>query len=121
ETVAHGGGAIHHVRGGETLWRIGRTYSVPLEVLLRENSLADASQLSAGTELWIPGAARELPVPPPDVPAPAARIGSTRRHLPSTIPRAGGRPLDAAAHGEPLAWPAPGVLISGFGDRDRDH
>jgi len=29
--------------------------------------------------------------------------------------------LDPAALGEPLAWPAPGVLISGFGERERDH
>jgi lipoprotein NlpD len=121
EKVASKGGAVHHVRAGETLWRIGRTYGVELPVLLRENQLADPTQLSAGSELWIPGADRELPVPPPDVPPPAARIASTRRHLPSTIPRAGGRPLDPAARGEPLLWPAPGVLISGFGERDRDE
>ena len=119
--AARPGGAVHHVRAGETLWRIGRTYGVPLEVLLRENNLGDASQLAAGSELWIPGAERELPVPPPDAPAAAARIASTRRHLPSTIPHAGGRPLDPAARGQPLLWPAPGVLISGFGERDRDH
>ena len=29
-------GAIHHVRGGETLWRIARTYDVPIESILRE-------------------------------------------------------------------------------------
>ena len=110
---------MHHVRAGETLWRISRTYQVPIEVLLRTNALDDPAQLSAGTALWIPGADRELPVPPAE-PAPAARVAPPRRHSPSTIPRAGGRPLDPAAHGEALAWPAPGVLISGFGTRDRD-
>jgi len=115
------GGAIHHVRAGETLWRIGRTYSVPLEVLLRENALEDPTQLAAGTQLWIPGAERELSVSPAQTGSAVARMSTTRRHSPSTIPRAGGRPLDPAARGEPLAWPAPCVLISGFGERDRDH
>jgi lipoprotein NlpD len=115
------GGAVHHVAPGQTLWRIAKTYGVPLEVLLRANGLTDPTQIAAGTELFVPGATRELPVPPPDAPATtAARIGPMRRHSPSTIPRAGGLPLDPAARGEPLAWPAAGVLISGFGERDRD-
>ena len=112
---------MHHVRPGETLWRIGRTYGVPLEILLRANALEDPAELPAGAELWIPGAARELEVPPADAPAAAARVGGSRRRSPSTIARAGGRPLDPAARGEPLAWPASGVLISGFGERERDH
>jgi len=87
------GRGIHHVRAGETLWRIGRTYSVPLEVLLRENALEDPTQLAAGTQLWIPGAERELSVPPAETgSAAAARMSATRRHSPSMIPRAGGRP-----------------------------
>ncbi len=121
QQVAQHGGAVHHVRAGETLWRIGRTYGVPLDVLLRANALANPAELTAGTELFIPGATRELPVPPPDVPPAAGRLSSIRRHSPSTIPRAGVRPLDPAARGEPLAWPAPGVLISGFGERERDR
>jgi murein DD-endopeptidase MepM/ murein hydrolase activator NlpD len=111
---------VHHVHAGETLWRISRTYQVPLEVLLRDNALADPTQLSAGSTLFISGASRELPVPPVDAVA-AARTAAPRRRLPSSIPRAGGRPLDPAARGEPLAWPADGVLISGFGQRERDE
>jgi lipoprotein NlpD len=120
ERVAQSGGVVHHVHAGETLWRISKTYQVPLEVMLRENALADPTQLAAGTTLWVPGAAQELRVAPADV-ATAARMGPPRRHSPASIPRAGGRALDPAAHGEALAWPAPGVLISGFGVRDRDN
>lgn len=114
------GGAFHHVHAGETLWRIARTYQVPLEALLRENSLQDPTQLEAGTTLFIPGATAELAVPPAGS-LPAARTASARRHSPSSIPRAGGRSLDPAAQGEPLAWPTAGVLISGFGARERDN
>ena len=114
-------GAVHHVRAGETLWRIARTYEVPVDELLRANGLADPTQLAAGSELFVPGAARELPVPPAEASPSAARIGPGRRHPPSAIPRAGGRPLDPAVQGEPLAWPAAGVLISGFGSRDGDQ
>ena len=118
------GGVLHHVRAGETLWRIARTYDVPLETLVRENDLRDPSHLSEGTLLFVPGARRELAVPPAGElpPATAARAEQrpSRRAGPSSIPRAGQRPLDPAAHGEPLSWPAPGVLISGFGARERD-
>ena len=116
------GGILHHVQAGETLWRISRTYQVALESILRENALSDPSRLEEGSLLFIPGATRELPVSPASEfavarlePRPARRLG------PSAIPRAGLRPLDLAARGEPLSWPAPGVLISGFGARERDR
>lgn len=113
---------MHHVRAGETLWRIARTYDVPLELLLRENALADPSQLSEGTLLFIPGAKRELQVPPlGEMPVARVEARPARRLGPSAIPRAGSHPLDPAAHGEPLSWPAPGVLISAFGARERDR
>lgn len=116
------GGVMHRVRAGETLWRIARTYAVPLEAILRENALLDPSRLEEGTLLFIPGARVELEVPAA-AEAASARIEPrpARRLGPAAIPRAGMRALDPAAHGEPLAWPAPGVLISGFGPRERDR
>jgi len=121
EKVAEQGGVVHQVHAGETLWRISHTYGVPLEVMLRENALDNPAQLPAGTLLYVPGATAVLAVAP--APTPLARIEPrpTRKAGPASIPRAGARPLDPAAHGEPLAWPAPGVLISGFGARERDH
>jgi lipoprotein NlpD len=61
----------------------------------------------------------EAAPPPPPAPEPLA-IPATKKKSPATIARAGKKPLDPAAHGEPLAWPTLGVLISGFGERDRD-
>jgi murein DD-endopeptidase MepM/ murein hydrolase activator NlpD len=122
---------VHHVLAGETLWRIARTYDVPLESILRENALGDPSRLDEGTLLFIPGAARELRVPAAGEalardgrgPEAAASTGQRppRRIGPAGIPRAGLHALDPAARGEPLSWPAPGVLISGFGARERDQ
>ncbi len=114
-------GTFHRVRAGETLWRIARTYGVPVEVVQRENVLS-SPQLTEGQSLFIPGAEAELTVPPPD--AFQARLDARppRRAGPTQIPRAGGaRALDPAARGEPLGWPTPGVLISGFGTRARDE
>jgi len=116
-------GVVHHVRAGETLWRISHAYGVPLQLVLRENHLENPAELAEGTELFIPGATKVLEVPPPpEAPAPQARAETRPRRGPASIPHAlSGRPLDPAAHGEPLAWPAPGVLISGFGERERDR
>jgi lipoprotein NlpD len=132
-------GVMHHVRAGQTLWRIARAYDVPLETLLRENAIEDPSRLEEGTLLFIPGARRELAVAPAGEPPVApggasfARDGRrpqaaalveprpARRMGPAGIPRAGLHGLDPAAHGEALSWPAPGVLISGFGARERDQ
>ena len=113
-------GVLHHVRAGQTLYRIARVYGVPVDELQRENVL-DSAQLSEGQTLFIPGAAAELEVPATDVEQ--ARLGSKGPHRagPTQIPRAGLRTLDPAAQGSPLSWPTPGVLISGFGSRQRDE
>lgn len=105
-----GDGVMHHVHAGETLWRISKTYDVPLPAILTQNEIRDPSHLSEGTLIFIPGATHELPVEPAE----------HRKRGPASIPRAGGRALDPAAHGEPLTWPTHGVLISGFGARERD-
>lgn len=115
-------GVMHHVHAGETLWRIARTYGVPLEDVLRENALEDPAQIEEGTLLFIPGARKELRVPPAgEVPVARIEHRPARRFGPAAIPRAGAHALDPAAHGEALAWPVPGVLISGFGPRERDR
>jgi len=113
-------GVMHRVRAGETLWRISHAYGVPLQALLRENDLENPAELTEGTLLFIPGATRAVEVPLPGE-APQARGEARPRRGPTSIPRASGHALDPAARGSPLGWPAPGVLISGFGERERDR
>lgn len=55
-------GVFHYVLTGQTLWRIAKTYDVPLERVVKFNSIADAAQISAGDMVWIPGATRTLDV-----------------------------------------------------------
>jgi hypothetical protein len=115
-------GIFHRVNSGETLWRISRAYDVPLETLLSENALPDPSRLDEGALLFIPGARRPLEVNNVHIPDGEVNTVHLRgRRSPALIPRAGGRPLDPACRGEPLAWPAQGVLISSYGVRERDH
>jgi N-acetylmuramoyl-L-alanine amidase len=48
---------IHEVGPGETVWRIGKMYDVPIEDIVRVNNLSDATQLEKGQRLIIPNAA----------------------------------------------------------------
>ena len=54
--------AIHTVGPGETLWRIGKMYDVPIDSIVDANHLHDAQNLKMGQELRIPGAAHIKPV-----------------------------------------------------------
>jgi lipoprotein NlpD len=116
-----GPGIQHRVRPGETLWRIARTYGVTVEELQRANGLSNPAELDVGARLLVPGADRALPVPPADGPQARIEPRLAHRSSPAQIPRAGSHALDPASGGEPLAWPVRGVIISGFGTRDREH
>ncbi|MEK6732087.1 MAG: N-acetylmuramoyl-L-alanine amidase [Candidatus Omnitrophota bacterium] len=48
---------IHEVGPGETVWRIGKMYDVPIEDIVRVNNLSDATQLEKGQRLIISNAA----------------------------------------------------------------
>ena len=85
-------GTFHLVKPGETLYRIAHAYQVPVDQIVRENGIADAAHLAAGTRLFIPKRAR---------------------------PQAAGRQPPAA--NAQLAWPVNGVLFSPFGARARDQ
>ena len=115
QAVAAQPGVFHVVQPGETAYGLSRAYAVPVDAIVRENQLAEARELPVGLRLFLPGG-RE-----PDLPRARMETRPPRRAGPSQIPRAGSRPLDPSARGEALAWPTPGVLISGFGTRERDE
>lgn len=102
-------GVFHVVQPGDTLFRLARAYGTTPEGLARANGIADARELPVGLQLFIPGAAREVPLPEPSV---------------------DGAVVDAASAGDPsphhaggctgvhcLAWPLRGVIYARFGAR----
>ncbi len=89
-------GVFHRVLPGQTLWRIARTYEVPLEQIVKANSILDASRLSPGDMIWIPGVRDTLDV---------------EAHVHERV----------AAAGEWI-WPVRnGAVVSGFGAPRRSH
>jgi murein DD-endopeptidase MepM/ murein hydrolase activator NlpD len=81
-------GVVHVVERGQTLWRIARTYEVPLDELARANGIADPARLSVGDRLLVPGA-------------------SALRFVPPSLPPAVAGAWDWPVHG--------GAVLSGFG------
>jgi N-acetyl-anhydromuramyl-L-alanine amidase AmpD len=54
----------HTVAPGETLWRLGKMYDVPIEDIIRSNRMSKRSDLVMGQRLFIPDAAPLRPVVP---------------------------------------------------------
>ncbi|MEI7705256.1 MAG: peptidoglycan DD-metalloendopeptidase family protein [Deltaproteobacteria bacterium] len=93
-------GTTHVVQKGETLYRIAKTYGIDPRELMEANGITDSRSISAGQQLFVPGAARSLdvgPLPP----------GATAALEPEVAPRKGGNGS--------LQWPLKGVLYRGFG------
>ena len=97
------GGIYHVVKAGETLYRIGRAYDVNYAELARVNRLRDPNQIHVGQKLFIPGAARQLPV---EMIIPADSSVSV-----PPLPRASDLP------GNAIIWPIVGDINSHFGRR----
>lgn len=133
-------GVTHVVKRGETLYRIARTYGIALPDLMETNGIDDPAQLAVGQELFVPGAARVLEVPP--APLPGAPAGPEVVPSPPAASKAGGpppgrardaprEPAPPAREPEPVAretpvarppsgfaWPLKGVLYGRYGVRD---
>ncbi|HYS82680.1 MAG TPA: LysM peptidoglycan-binding domain-containing M23 family metallopeptidase [Anaeromyxobacteraceae bacterium] len=99
-------GVVHVVKQGETLYRIARAYGVPLADLVEVNDLGDPRQLAAGSELFVPGAARRLDL----ATGGEAAAQPARPDEPEPPPRA-----DRVT--PRLRWPLQGVLYSRYGVR----
>jgi lipoprotein NlpD len=97
------GGIYHTVKPGETLYRIGKAYDLNYAELARVNQLTDPNHIRIGQRLFVPGAARQLPV---ETITPTDSIAS----IPS--PTESSNPPDYG-----LVWPVSGGLNSPFGRR----
>jgi murein DD-endopeptidase MepM/ murein hydrolase activator NlpD len=97
------GGIYHVVRPGETLYRIGRAYDLNYAELARVNRIRDPNQIHIGQRLFIPGAARQLPV---EMITPTDLSVSI-----SPVPRSSDLPDNA------IIWPIAGAINSHFGRR----
>jgi len=117
-------GVYHTVQGGENLYRIALAYGIPQDEVVSWNGIDDPSEISAGKQLFIPGASKvrrlsagaEPPRPEP------RSLAMPRRQAP--LPRQAS--LDAAPpppSGKKVrfAWPVQGALMSGFGFREGLH
>lgn len=103
EHAAQRRGSSHVVRAGENLYRIGKRYDIPAEVIQQANDIRDVTTLRIGQRLWIPPA------------------GSTRAER-------GGQPLPQRVRGEArekvlvaFRWPVRGQLTSRYGERRGTH
>jgi len=99
EVEAQPEGVHHVVLRGQTMWRIARSYGVPLDDLARVNGIADPASVAAGTVLFIPGAHAPIDVP---------TVATSLDPIPSDGP--------AVTSSRTWHWPvAGGELLSAFG------
>ena len=100
EPMLRRGGWTHVVRRGENLYRIGKRYGVPAEVIQEVNDIRDVTAMRVGQRLWIPPAGSTRP------------SGSLRKRV-----RADARGESGVA----FRWPVRGKLSSRYGSRRGRH
>lgn len=62
-------GVYHKVGSGETLWRIAKTYDVPISDIIKSNNIPNVAQVERDQLVFIPGAeyVKDIPVASDDV------------------------------------------------------
>lgn len=106
-----GGGVYHTVGSGETLWRICKTYGVPIQDVAEINDIKDPTEIERGQKIFIPGVSKRRKVVPYRVEKTSVERGSDKR-IP--IDRDEGR---VVVEKDRFLWPVKGELISSFGVR----
>ncbi len=117
----------HTVAAGQTLYRIARTYEIPVEALMEANGITDPRTLGLGQVLVIPGATENREIVPPGAqeapevavaeskaappPAQQARAEPKKRPTAVTLPKGPGV----------LDWPLRGVLYGKYGRKGSER
>jgi len=98
-----GGGAVHRVARGETLWSVAKWYGVDINDLIEANRITDSSRIAVGQKLVIPHGATE------------PRSDSVRS---APMPERSGPPSAwSGTADQDFVWPVSGRVISVFGMR----
>jgi len=104
-------GVYHRVKKGQTLWRISKTYGVPLEEIVRINRIPDSRRIRAGQSIFIPGVASKKKVSTYR-PTYKAKVSTKRRKTTIKEPEK----IPDLAKGD-FIWPVKGRISSYYGER----
>ncbi|MEA3368991.1 MAG: LysM peptidoglycan-binding domain-containing M23 family metallopeptidase [Candidatus Ratteibacteria bacterium] len=100
-------GVYHRVKKGQTLWRVSKTYGVPLEELIRINRISDVRRIKTGQLIFIPGTKAKKKVATYQ---PEYRVTRKKKKIKKI------EKIPDLAKGD-FVWPAKGRLSSYFGKR----
>lgn len=105
-------GVYHTVGSGETLWRICKTYGVPLQDVAEINDIKDPTEIERGRKIFIPGVSKRRKVVPFKV-----ERASVERDQDKKMPldRDEGR---VVIEKDRFLWPVKGEVSSAFGIRN---
>lgn len=105
-------GVYHTVGSGETLWRICKTYGVPLQDVAEINDIKDPTEIEKGRKIFIPGVSKRRKVVPFKV-----ERASVERNPDKKMPldRDEGR---VVIEKDRFLWPVKGEVSSAFGMRN---
>ncbi len=132
-------GVYHTVQPGQTLYRISKTYHVDEGYLARANGISDPTQISVGSQIFVPGATRVLHVPVVNTPRPAvAKTSVTKKQTktsttsprkkasrtetakkPATATRSTRKVKPRATTVKRLQWPVYGKVVRSFTKQTR--
>jgi len=117
---------IHTVASGETLFSLGRKYSLSPYAIAEANGLSRNSTLNVGQKLKLPGSAQTAAAEPAEATAPAkatekiaaaepAEGGETAAPAPAETEMQAAAPSDASMPA--MRWPVRGKVISAYGSK----
>jgi murein DD-endopeptidase MepM/ murein hydrolase activator NlpD len=101
-------GVYHEVKRHQTLWRIAKTYNVPMEEIIRANNLS-STEIKVGQSLFIPGAKKVLEIEIPD------ELLSKGKASPQ-ISASEAPVIETKREPVEFSWPVEGEILRYFGE-----